>query len=190
MGINDASSTEFTCSTLFLLPAIGLQRKDILKYGFMDAYLDDVNHEPHYEASVYLLFRPENMDGFQVFLDKEYRRTKLLIEDYDYAGGYVVTVYRIPEEYLREYDLFLKGKYSKFRKKYMQLFARTAEVTTDDGKVVTESSLAYHIFDRTPSMREYWEEKLGAQLDEDAEMWSKPDVEEGEKLNIYKIGKR
>lgn len=181
---------EFTCSTLFLLPAIGLQRKDIIKYGFIDAYLDDVHHEPHYKASLYLLFKPENMEAFQVFLNKEYKRTKLLIEDYDYAGGYVVTVYKIAEEYMKEYDLFLKGKYSKFRKKYMQLFPQVVKIENEDGKSVMETSLAYHIFDRTPSIREYWEEKVGTSLDEEAEMWSKPDIEGVEKLNIYKMDKR
>jgi hypothetical protein len=190
MGIKDASSLEFTCSTIFLLPAIGLQRKDILKYGFMNAYLNDINHEPQHDLSLYLLFKPGDMDAFQVFLDKEYKRTKSLIEDYDYAGGYVVTVYRMSQEYLKEYEMFLKGKYSKFRKKYMQLFAKTVEVMDENGKIITETSLAHHIFDRTPSMREYWEEKLGENLDEDAEMWSKPDFRGGETLDIYKIGKR
>jgi len=181
---------EFTCSTIFMLPAIGLQRKDILSYGFMEAYLDDVNHEPHYDASLYLLFKPEEMDAFQVFLEKEYKRTKLLIEDYDYAGGYVVIVYKIPEEYMKEFEMFLKGKYSKFRKKYMLLFPKTVKIENEDGKSVTEMSLAYHIFDKTQSIRDYWEEKVGIVLDEEAEMWSKPDIDGAEKLDIYKMDKR
>jgi hypothetical protein len=187
MGIKDVNSVEFTCSTIFLLPSIGLQRKDILKYGFINAYLGDVHHEPDHDMSLYLLFKPQDMDKMQEFLNREYKRTKLILEDYDYVGGYVVVVYHIDPEYYREFELFLKGKYSKFRKKYRDLFSKTADIVTEDGKVVKEMSLAHHIFDRTPSIRNYWEEKLETQMDEDAEMWSKPDVEGVEMLDINKV---
>jgi hypothetical protein len=186
MGINDVQ--EFTCSTLFLLPSIGLQRKDILKYGFIDAYIDDIHHEPHYEESIYLLFRPKDMLPLQVFIDQEYKRTKQLIEDYDYAGGYVVAVYEIPEEFKPEYNLFLKGKYSRFRKRYTDLFPKMVEIMTD-GRMTPQYSLPYHIFNRTDAMRNFWEEKFETRLDEDAEMYSVPDIEGREKLDIYKLVK-
>lgn len=170
MGITETAKK--TCSTIFLLPAIGLYRKDILKYGFLSAYLKDKNREISYDKAIYLLYKPPAMDRFQEFLRKEYARTPLLIEDYDYVGGYVVSVYQFPEEFMEEYKLFLQGKYSKFRRQYRRLFPDY--IVTAEGE--REVSLQYHIFNKTSAIREYWESKVDQILDEDAEMWSKPDM--------------
>jgi hypothetical protein len=180
MGINEKDKK--TCTTIFLLPAIGLYRKDILKYGFLSAYLKDKHREISYDKAIYLLYKPPAMEKFQEFLRKEYSRTPLLIEDYDYAGGYVVTVYQFPEEFLEEYRLFLQGKYSKFRRQYRKLFPDY--IVTGEGE--REVSLQYHIFNKTSAIRDYWETKVGTALDEDAEMWSKPDIE-SEKLDITQL---
>ena len=112
------------CTTIFLLAGIGLQRQDILQYGFISAYIKDKGHDIHYKDSVYLLYKPSNIEVFQDFLNSEYRRTPLLVEDYDYKGGYTVTVYKFPKEFMREYMLFLEGKYSQFGDRYIRLFPK------------------------------------------------------------------
>lgn len=179
-----------TCSTIFLLPGIGLKRQSLLKQGFVSAYIDDATHDVHYENAVYLLYKPAQIEEFQTFLQAEYKRTPLLVEDYDYPGGYVVTVYKFPEDFLREYDLFLRGKYSKFRKKYIDLFPTRVEVyDSKTNSVKDKFSLQYHIFNRTNALRKFWEEKLGYEdngLPEDLEYWSIPDVKK-ETLNINEL---
>lgn len=184
MSIKETQDSRKTCTTIFLLPGIGLHRKDILRYGFLSAYIDDVKHDVHYENSIYLLYRPDNLLDFQYFLEAEKKRTPLLIEDYDYEGGYVVMVYKFPEEYKWEYEQFMKGRYSSFTKKYIALFPKEIEVINKLGNKERQISLQYHIFNRTKAIREFWEEKTGTKLDEDAEMWSSPYLDTKEVLDI------
>jgi hypothetical protein len=182
MGVEEA--IKLNCSTIFLLPGIGFQRRQLLKYGFIAAYIDDKNHEPHYEDAVYLLFRPADMDSFQVFLDERYEKGVGVIEDYDYGKGYVVVVYKFPQEYAEEYKLFLEGKYSKFREKYKNLFPTKIEVLEDDGSRRMQFSLPFLIFSKAKSLKEFWEEKIGTELEEDAEYWMVPDLDSKEVLDI------
>lgn len=187
--LEETQEVKRTCSTIFLLPGIGLKRQSILKHGFVSAYMDDVNHDVHYENSVYVLYKPEQIEEFQKFLSSEYKRTPLLVEDYDYPGGYVVTVYKFPKEFMEEYDLFLKGKYSKFSKKYMDLFpVRIDTHDPETGMTKMKYSLQYHILNRSDAMKRYWEEKLGmeGELPEDLEYWKIPDKKE-ETLNINEL---
>jgi len=190
MSIKDTQDTRKTCSTIFLLPGIGLRRKDILQYGFLSAYIDDLNHPAHYGDAVYLLFRAEDkvsMNRLQEFLTSERNRTDLLVEDYDYEGGYVVAVYRFDPEFKEEYKNFLKGKYSKFRKKYTDLFPREVEIVDEKGDRKLQFSLQYHIFNRTDAIRKFWEDKTGEKLDGDTEMWSSPYLNTKEILDINNL---
>jgi hypothetical protein len=164
------------CTTIFLLPGIGHTRQELLKFGFLAAYLDDVNHEVHYEESVYLLFKPENAQVFQKFLENEYKTGSRIVEDYDYEGGYVVVVYKINEKYLPEYQLFLQGKYSEFAKEYIDKFPTEIIVQDQAGMPVLKKSLHYHIFNRTKEIKEYWENKVGEKLPKNMELWSAPDM--------------
>lgn len=168
--------TRLNCTTIFLLPGIGLYRKDLLEYGFLSAYLDDVNHSIHYDRSLYLLFLPEDRDVFQDWLRSQYRNNRLLVEDYDYPGGYVVLVYSFPKQYKNEFALFLEGKYSLFRTEYIKLFPEDVEVTDEKGDRVIRKSLHYHIYTRSTTIKKYWEDKIGESLPAEAELWGIPDL--------------
>jgi len=185
--LEETQEVKKTCTTIFLLPGIGLKRMNLLKHGFISSYIDDKNHDIHYKNSVYVLYKPEQIEEFQKFLQSEYRRTPLLIDDYDYPGGYVVTVYKFPDEFMKEYNLFLEGKYSKFSKKYIDLFPVRVEVFDPKAGVTKEKfSLQYHIFERTSAIRRYWEDRLGfkeGELPEDLEYWSIPEKDK-ETLDI------
>lgn len=175
-----------TTTTMFLVPGLGLSLEEIrFRYGFINAYLKDEDREP-YERGVYLLFKPANIIDFEHFLEREKKRTAQLIEDYDYRGGYVVLIYVFPEEYLHEWKLFLKGRYSKFRAKYLVLLPEIDSKVDSEGIPFTETSLQYMICYKAPALKQYLEKKLGEELEEDAEYWSKPSMKK-ETLNINKI---
>lgn len=165
------------CTTIFLLPGIGHTRQKLLPFGFLSAYLDDVNHEVHYEEAVYLLFKPSDLSGFQKFLEQEYKEPTLIVEDYDYEGGYTVVVYKIDEKYLLEYQLFLQGKYSQFRPEYIARFPTELFIENSEGFMELKHSLHYHIFNRTKEIKEYWEKKIGEKIPDDMELWSSPDMD-------------
>lgn len=166
-----------TCTTIFLLPGIGHTRKDLLKYGFIGAYLDDINHSTHYENSVYVLFKPEKMEEFQKFLSNEHAKNKLILEDYDYEGGFTVIVYLFNDKFQAEYELFLQGKYSQFSSEYTKLFPKSVKVIDPEYNVeVYKTSLQHHIFTRSNLIKKYWEKKIGQKLPSDMELWSSPDM--------------
>lgn len=185
MGIREAD--DLNCTTIFLLPVTGHQRKDLLKHGFIEAYLDDKNHEPHYRNAVYLLFKPEDMESLQSFIDKEYRLRNDILEDYDYSGGYVVVVYKIPQKYIDDYKLFLEGKYSKFSEQYKRLFPEMAETTNKAGDKEMMYTVPYLVFVKGKPIKEYWENKLGVKLDKDMEYWSVPNINGSDTLDINKL---
>ena len=165
------------CTTIFLLPGIGHSRQSLLKYGFLAAYLDDINHSVHYENALYLLFKPEDLFEFSNFLTQEHSKGKSIIEDYDYDGGYSVVVYLFAEKFLPEYELFLQGKYSEFRPEYTKLFPKTVKVSDPKlGIQVNKSSLQTHIFTRSKLIKEYWEKKIGQKISDTMELWSRPDM--------------
>lgn len=159
------------CTTIFLLPSIGHTRQKLLPYGFLSAYLDDINHPIHYEDSIYVLFKPENMVEFVKFISKEYIRNPFILQDYDYPEGFVVVVYHINEKFRPDFELFLEGKYSQFSDEYKALFPKSI---TKMGKTIY--SLQYRLFNRTKDIRTLWERRIGQKIPEDMELWSIPDM--------------
>lgn len=164
------------CTTIFLLPSIGHTRQKLLPYGFLSAYLDDINHSVHYENAVYILFKPEKMDEFHKFLSKEYLKSPLIIQDYDYKGGYIVVIYSINDRFLPDYQLFLEGKYSQFSKEYMKLFPSKIAVDKKNGTKEVVYSLQHRLFNRTKDMKALWEQRIGQAIPENMELWSVPDM--------------
>lgn len=179
------TTTNRTNTSLFLLPGLGLTINELKPYGFVNAYIGDMKHD-HYSYCVYLLFKPSNIMEFNAFLEGQYLKGQM-IDEYDYEGGYVVVVYKFPEQFEQEYKLFLSGKYSEFRKKYKDLFPIEIHSEDNDGPF-TQPSFFFHVFNRTKELEKYWFEKIGVHLSKDSEYWSKPDVIK-ETLNIDEIEK-
>ncbi len=170
-------SNNRTSTDLFLRPMLNINESYLSRFGYVSAYLKDTDHEPEYENAIYLLFRPEDLSLFEKFVQAEKRRVgNLFLEDYDCGYGYVVMVYRIPDQYMNDYKLFLQGKYSKFSRELIEIFPETVTRKDEWGYDKVDNSLYFHIFNRSKAMRNYWEEKLGTELEPDAEYWSIPDT--------------
>jgi hypothetical protein len=139
--------------------------KDALKgNGFINAYVKDNRRDDQYKESIYLLFKPTDLDKFREFLDSEYERTKAVIEDYDYEDGYVVVVYQLDNKYNRDYELVKQGKYSKTSENFQKMFPKIVKITRN-GLHKDEISLQYRIFNKAEDLKNFWEEKLGIDLE-------------------------
>jgi hypothetical protein len=69
-------------------------------------------------------FKPDNLEKFKEILEGEYERTKDIIEDYDYADGFVVVVYK-PNPVKKIYKKWKKDsilKLSFFSKDFLKQF--------------------------------------------------------------------
>lgn len=176
-----------TITTIFMVPTLGIKREDLKDNGFINGYVKDSHRDVQYQDCIYLVFQPKNVDKFREFLDSEYERTKELIDDYNYEGGYVVVVYRLNPDYERDFKLVRQSKYSKTSKSFQALFPKVIKIKRD-GLHKDEISLQYRVFNRTEDLIKFWEERLDVEFDDDQEIWHAFE-EENEILNINKMKK-
>lgn len=172
-------------STLFMVKLLDINSDKLNKVGFINGFVKDVNHECNYEDCLYLLFKPSDMDIFRDFIEDQYEKTKDIIEDYDYEGGYVVVVYKLNPEFKEDYMLIRQGLYSKTSKEFQSLFPKVIKIIKN-GKHRDEISLQYRIFNKTQDLINFWEDKLGVEFSNDQEVWE-GFHEERETLNIKNI---
>lgn len=177
-------------TSIFMVPTLKVPKDALKGNGFINAYIKDVRKEgDDYKESIYLLFKPTDLDKFREFLDNEYERTKTIIEDYDYEDGYVVVVYQLNEKYKKDFALIKQGKYSKTSSDFQKVFPKIIKIVKN-GLHRDELSLQYRIFNRATDLIEFWEEKLGIDFKTDVgdefEVWEGWD-EQKEILELDKI---
>lgn len=171
-------------STLFLLTPISGQEVELLReYQLIDSYLKDVDREDLNGNYLFVLFKPEDMEFFELFLYTESTNNENFIEDYDYAGGYIVLVYKIPEWLKDDFEKFKKGQYSKFSAKVKSLFKK---VQKSKGNIKTVTTIQWDVFSKNPELRKDLEKFVGESIPDDIELYGIPDMER-ETLNISKF---
>lgn len=151
-------------TSIFMVPTLKVPKDALRGNGFINAYIKDDRREDQYKESIYLLFKPNDLDKFREFLDNEYERTKTIIEDYDYEDGYVVIVYQLNEKYKKDFELIRKGKYSKTSEDFQKVFPKIVKIYRN-GLHREELSLQYRIFNKADDLIEYWENRLGINLE-------------------------
>ena len=174
-----------TITSIFIVPTLSIGREKLIDNGFVNGYIKDGMRDAQYENAVYLLFKPINLDKFKLFLDKEYERTKSIIDDYDYEDGYVVVVYEINSKLKNDIELVKQGKYSKTSPSFQGIFPKVVQIKKN-GMRRDEISLQYRVFNKTEDLVKFWEDKLGMELPEDLEVWH-GFFEEFETLDLNKI---
>jgi len=160
-----------THTTIFMVPTLKTPKNSLRNNGFINAYLSDSISENCYENCIYILFKPKDLDMFKDFLDSEYDRTKQIVEDYDYEGGFVVIVYKLNHKWEDDFKLIKQGKYSKTSNAFQKVFPKVIKLMKN-GLHRDELSLQYRIFNKTNDLIEYWQDKLGITYwNEDMEVW-------------------
>ena len=172
-------------TSIFMVPTLRVPKDALRSNGFINGYIKDEKVQHDYEDSIYLLFKPDNLDKFREFLDGEYERTKSIIEDYDYEDGFVVVVYQLNERFKKDYELVKQGKYSKTSKAFQSEFPKSVKVIKS-GLSKDEISLQLRIFKKSADLVEFWEDKIGITFQDDFEVWEGWD-EEKEVLVIDKL---
>jgi hypothetical protein len=168
-----------------MVPTLGINRELLKDNGFINGYCRDSNRDVQYQGSIYLLFKPTDLDKFRNFLDGEYERTKAIVDDYDYEDGFVVVVYMLNKKLERDIELVKQGKYSQTSPAFQGIFPKVVKIKKG-GYSKDEVSLQFRVFNKTEDLRQFWEDKLGVDLDEEMEVWG-GFIEEDETLNLDKI---
>jgi len=152
----------WTKSTLFLLPMI----EEVLgayykSYGFKNLYLADHGYECLYDYCVYGLYKPRFTQQY-ISYETRLEEHPLCVDVYDVGEqrGQVMFVFKIPDEFKNDYDLFKIGKYSQFSKKYKALFKKGSNI--------------YKVLFKDPELKVYWEKVLNTKLPKENEVWDLP----------------
>ena len=159
-----------TITSIFIVPTLKINRDDMFDNNCINGYIKDLRRDVQYQNAVYLLFKPKDLDRFRDFLDEEYERTKSIIDDYDYEDGYVVVVYEINPRLKDDIELVKQGKYSQTSRKFQDIFPKAIQIRKN-GLRRDEISLQYRVFNKTDDLRQFWEDKLGVEIEEDMEVW-------------------
>jgi hypothetical protein len=174
-----------TITSIFMVPTLKIPKGALIDNGFINGYVGDTSREYQHQESIYVLFKPTNLEKFKEFLEEEYERTKDIIEEYDYTDGYVVVVYKLNKKYKKDFEKVEKGMYSQTSPSFQKDFSKTISVRK--GAVTTDLiSLQYKIFNKTQDLVDFWEDKLGTTFKKEYELWEAFDRDK-ELLDITKI---
>lgn len=174
---------KYNCSTIFLLkPITGAHFSHLENdYGLINSYLKDKLRDEDGGDNMYILFKPHDFEQFEQFLNTQEYENIHFKEDYDYAGGYVVLIYKIPDHLQKDFELFKQGKYSKLSKFIRGCYDKTVKVYMKH-----IPTFQWDVFSQNEKFRKEIELFLDVELDKDAELWSIPDMVK-ETLDIEKI---
>jgi hypothetical protein len=174
-----------TIASIFIVPTLKISRDDLKENGYVNGYMSDIRRDAQYKNAVYLLFKPDNLDKFREFLEKESERTKLLLDDYDYEDGFVVVVYTLESKWKKDFALIKEGLYSKTSKEFQDLFPKVIKIMKNNLHR-DEISLQHRIFRKSEDLRQYWEDKIDISFTDDMEVWEGFQIE-NETLDLDKI---
>ena len=159
-----------TITTIFIVPTLKIPREGLINNGFLNGFSKDGMRDVQYKDAIYLLFRPNDVDMFREFLDKEFERTKHIIDDYDYPNGFVVVVYKLNTEYSKDFALIRRGMYSKTSSEFQGMFPEKVEIVINNVPR-KEISLQCRVFKKTKDLVKFWEEKFNIVFEDNYEVW-------------------
>ena len=160
-----------TITSIFMIPTLKIPKDALKDNGFLTGFVKDEMRDIQYENSVYLLFRPKDLDKFREFLDNEYERTKDIIEDYDYPNGFIVVVYKLDMKFALDFRLVRQGKYSKTSNEFQIEFPKVVKLMKN-GLHRDEISLQYRVFKKTEDLVKFWEDKFDVTFSDEQEVWN------------------
>lgn len=124
------SRLEANKSSLFLLPMVDLNVDKICGYNncFINTYFDD-------NYNIYLLFHLKNLDSFVI---TEIENNKNFIGSYrdNYIGTFKM---QIPDIMKNDFNLFLRGHYSKFSKSFKNILNKNYSINSTIRRIINPS---------------------------------------------------
>jgi hypothetical protein len=161
----DLMMAQRTKSTLFLLPMLpGLKRNYMTERVLINAFLAT----PDDTRCIALLYRFQGSKEFNR-LETMLKGLPTFVSMHDVTKHTVLYVTSVPEECAEDYDLFVKGAYSKMSENFKQRVLRFHECGP-------ESPMGQILY-RSEKRKKTLESNLEVTLHPDAEVLSIPDIE-------------
>lgn len=127
------------------------------KYNFDQAYLEDSVTNRKYDIPViYLRFYLNN--GQPILIHDYLLNNKNFLDVYDSGIDSTVYVFKVPEEFVLDYKIFMQGKYSQHTERFKSLFFKDPNFMA--------------IFNKDPNLKKVLEEEIKTSIPEEAEVWT------------------
>lgn len=151
-------------TSTFLLPLLN-KSKFQLKYDsyFVNAYISNCH------TYLCLVYRYTGTNLYKQF-EESMIQDKLCVKHIDYDKYHVMYLFKIPSEFKGDIEHFLEGKYSKFSNTLKKLILKFY-----NGE---KQNMVYQIVSKSPNLKQLIEKDLNVKLDNDAELHSKPTLEQ------------
>lgn len=152
--------------------------------GFINCYVKESglieNKKVDFGNLIFILCKPIWTErGYKNLI--HYDKNDLLLS-VKYNNKLVILIFEAPKKFNKDYKKFLQGRYSKFSEEYkQQLLKYFPKYVTENGKKRLHNN--YAIIYPDNNYRKLLEARLDVSLNENSEIYSKPDIEE-ETLNI------
>ena len=155
-----------TKSYTYILPMMAYFM-NIRKRNLVNTYVGSKDH-PELDNHIFLLYKFHGTKEFILY--EEYLEGRSIFHSkYDPDKHHVMFVFNVPEDYQGIYDQYKKGKYSEFPQDYKIQIFKFHNITDASHKVAK-------VLFKHPDLREELEDRIGAEIPEDAEVSSIPDM--------------
>ena len=181
---------KFTKTSEFIFPLLGIRSNDLYlpKPRFFNCYLNDERIDKDFINEPYVIVvHPGVLDRAYDAFDKKMISYPNYVESYDVtaSGSLIGRIYKIPTEFISDFEKFKQGKYSEFsveakhkiidnsitKKFASDLFVK---INKEDAKNQTAIEM---IFSKHPFLKKELEKKFEVTVSKDQELWSKPDTD-------------
>ncbi len=152
-------------SYTYILPMLSpylLIRKDFL----LNTFVGDIEY-PQYDNHIFLLHKFRGIKSFLLY-EHELTESKLFVDSYDPDKYTTMHVFKVPEKYQSDYNLFKDGKYSKLDYDYKVLIFKFHGITDPEHRVAK-------VLFKHEDLKEEIEDRIGADIPQGNELSSVPD---------------
>jgi hypothetical protein len=150
---------KYNLTTGFALPLLGWQ-KSMYQPFLINAYIHHEEIDKYREGHLFVLLKWSVDEKFKQVCDT-LSNSKLCVSEYspDKDGNLVMFIMRIPKRLIKDYELFLNGKYSQLSERAQELIRLSAH---PGGKII-------RILNRDEHYKSDIEDKVGVDLPNEAE---------------------
>ena len=155
---------ELNFSSIALLPMLGKSYREyrgLIENVYIGDYL-----RPEFSQNIMILVNSSNQEEFNLLLENIQKMPSFMTH-YTCSENTEMLVFKVPESYVEDYSLFLKGRYSKVSPRLKDLIL---------GK--RASGYNYDIFYLTESRRKFLEDNLDVSIPKGVELFDPPNLEE------------
>lgn len=161
--MKNAKKTTYTYTTQFLFPLLNIDKQlfyvnnsKLNNTRFINAFLNDPDVSDYNMDHLYVVHHNFQDSNFKMFEDT-LTSFDNYVDSYDECGGLIsIKIFKIPKEYINDYQHFLNGKYSKFSEQAVKrILSNNFDITSEKKRLIFKG-----IFNKATELKKLQESRL------------------------------